>query len=117
MVETWTTEKIRIWQFAMKSMDLPPAPDALASLIQSHVDVNLQLRDFAQAVADKQTECKMQSDCDTRQPGLPYCLPCWSREILAGEVADSRTCECGGLKLDPSGKTHKSWCNDGPRRR
>ncbi len=53
MAETWTTEKVRIWQFAMKSRDLPPAPDALASLIQSHLDANLQLSAIQKAFKEQ----------------------------------------------------------------
>jgi hypothetical protein len=34
---------------------------------------------------------------------------------LGKEPQKQKDCECGGLSLDPSGKTHKSWCNDRKR--
>lgn len=40
---TWTTEKVRIWQAAIKSTGMPPAQDALDSLIQGYVDMLLEL--------------------------------------------------------------------------
>lgn len=35
----WTIEKVRIWQVAMKHLGMPPAQDALDSLIQEYVDM------------------------------------------------------------------------------
>ena len=48
----WATGKARAWQCAIKSTGMPPAQDALDSLIDSYCDALLQL----QALRDECTE-------------------------------------------------------------